>query len=287
MIPTPSGACPPPAPPPRENARVRITFCGHVGFFVETRGGSVLCDPWFTPGVLRVVVPVPAQRQARRRARSRRPTTSTSRICTATTSIPSGSRAHVDKRATRAAPASSACPFLERELRALGFERLRADAARRAGRSRRRADGHDPRVHRAGRRAARRLAHRARRRHRARAQPERRAARRSRRAARARAVRRADGAVLGRDLVPDRLRLPRRAEGAARAPTSASTRWRGRSSTSSGSTPRTSSRARGRPRSSTTTCSRATTSTAIPRTSSPTRRCSSSGCATPGSTPAS
>jgi UDP-MurNAc hydroxylase len=28
---------------------MRITFLGHVGLFVETEHGSVLCDPWFTP----------------------------------------------------------------------------------------------------------------------------------------------------------------------------------------------------------------------------------------------
>lgn len=28
---------------------MRVTFLGHVGLFVETDHGSVLCDPWFTP----------------------------------------------------------------------------------------------------------------------------------------------------------------------------------------------------------------------------------------------
>jgi UDP-MurNAc hydroxylase len=28
---------------------VRITFTGHVGMFIETEGGSILCDPWFNP----------------------------------------------------------------------------------------------------------------------------------------------------------------------------------------------------------------------------------------------
>jgi len=28
---------------------VRITFTGHVGMSIETEGGSILCDPWFTP----------------------------------------------------------------------------------------------------------------------------------------------------------------------------------------------------------------------------------------------
>lgn len=30
-------------------AGVRITFTGHVGMSIETSGGSILCDPWFTP----------------------------------------------------------------------------------------------------------------------------------------------------------------------------------------------------------------------------------------------
>lgn len=28
---------------------MRITFTGHVGMFIETEGGSILCDPWFNP----------------------------------------------------------------------------------------------------------------------------------------------------------------------------------------------------------------------------------------------
>jgi UDP-MurNAc hydroxylase len=38
---------------------MRITFLGHVGFFVETRGGSVLCDPWFTPAYFGSWFPFP------------------------------------------------------------------------------------------------------------------------------------------------------------------------------------------------------------------------------------
>ena len=76
--------------------------------------------------VLRVVVPVPAQRRARSRARSRRPTTSTSRTCTATTSIPSGSRRHVDKRARVLLPEFGDRPPRSASCGALGFTRLRA-----------------------------------------------------------------------------------------------------------------------------------------------------------------
>ena len=36
-------------PPPLQSIAVRITATGHAGLFVETTGGSVLCDPWFVP----------------------------------------------------------------------------------------------------------------------------------------------------------------------------------------------------------------------------------------------
>ena len=39
--------------------RMRITFLGHVGLFVETRHGSVLCDPWFSPAYFGSWFPFP------------------------------------------------------------------------------------------------------------------------------------------------------------------------------------------------------------------------------------
>jgi UDP-MurNAc hydroxylase len=39
--------------------RMRVTFLGHAGLFVETRGGSVLCDPWFTPAYFGSWFPFP------------------------------------------------------------------------------------------------------------------------------------------------------------------------------------------------------------------------------------
>ena len=47
---------------------MRATSIGHAGILIETDFGSILCDPWFVPGVLRFVVRVPAQRPAARRA---------------------------------------------------------------------------------------------------------------------------------------------------------------------------------------------------------------------------
>src|SRR3954451_14526331 len=39
--------------------RVRVTFLGHVGMFIETEGGSVLCDPWFSPAYFGSWFPFP------------------------------------------------------------------------------------------------------------------------------------------------------------------------------------------------------------------------------------
>ena len=169
-------------------ATMRITFLGHVGFFVETRGGSVLCDPVVHAGVLRLVVPVPAQRRARSRRRSRRPTTSTSRTSIATTSIREWLARHVDKRARvllpdvrRAVPASVSCA---RSASRTSCARRHGEPVDLDGLAR-----DDPRVHH-----SRPTARSATRSSciddgtRARAQPERRPARRSRRAC-ARSVR--------------------------------------------------------------------------------------------------
>jgi len=38
---------------------MRITFLGHAGCLVETRRGSVLCDPWFTPAYFGSWFPFP------------------------------------------------------------------------------------------------------------------------------------------------------------------------------------------------------------------------------------
>ena len=38
---------------------MRITFLGHAGLFVQTRHGSVLCDPWFTPAYFGSWFPFP------------------------------------------------------------------------------------------------------------------------------------------------------------------------------------------------------------------------------------
>lgn len=39
---------------------MRITFLGHAGLFIETRGGTILCDPWFNPAYYHSWFPFPS-----------------------------------------------------------------------------------------------------------------------------------------------------------------------------------------------------------------------------------
>ena len=39
---------------------MRITFIGHAGLFIETRYGSILCDPWFNPAYFASWFPFPS-----------------------------------------------------------------------------------------------------------------------------------------------------------------------------------------------------------------------------------
>ncbi|MEA2513148.1 MAG: UDP-MurNAc hydroxylase, partial [Thermomicrobiales bacterium] len=38
---------------------MQITFIGHAGLYVETRHGSILCDPWFNPAYFASWIPFP------------------------------------------------------------------------------------------------------------------------------------------------------------------------------------------------------------------------------------
>ena len=99
---------------------MRLTFCGHVGYFIETRGGSVLCDPWFNPAYFGSWFPYPRNDQL-----------DTSAFATADYLYvshlhrdhfdPEWIAAHVSP-ATRILLPDYPVPFLERELRSLGFE---------------------------------------------------------------------------------------------------------------------------------------------------------------------
>ena len=107
-------------PRARENARVRITFCGHVGFLAQTLGGSVLCDPWFTPAYFGSWFPFP-----RNDLLDPAPFSSPDYLYVSHLHRdhfdPEWLARHVDRRAKVLLPPFRV-PFLERELRAIGFE---------------------------------------------------------------------------------------------------------------------------------------------------------------------
>lgn len=99
---------------------MRITFLGHVGMFVETRGGSVLCDPWFNPAYFGSWFPYPRNDGLDLDA-FRRPDFLYITHLHHDHFDPDFLRDHVDKSARVLLPDFRA-PFLERELEALGFE---------------------------------------------------------------------------------------------------------------------------------------------------------------------
>jgi len=39
---------------------MKVTFVGHAGLFIETAGGSILCDPWFNPAYFASWFPFPS-----------------------------------------------------------------------------------------------------------------------------------------------------------------------------------------------------------------------------------
>jgi UDP-MurNAc hydroxylase len=99
---------------------MRMTFLGHVGFFIETGAGSVLCDPWFTPAYFGSWFPFPRNDQLDVHAYSAPDFLYVSHLHR--DHFDAGwIGEHVDKRARVLLP-EFGVPFLERELRALGFE---------------------------------------------------------------------------------------------------------------------------------------------------------------------
>ena len=38
---------------------MQVTFVGHAGLFIETRHGTILCDPWFNPAYFASWFPFP------------------------------------------------------------------------------------------------------------------------------------------------------------------------------------------------------------------------------------
>lgn len=101
-------------------ATMRMTFLGHVGFFVETGGGSVLCDPWFTPAYFGSWFPFPRNDRLDPDEFSSPDFLYISHLHRDHFD-PEWLARHVDKRARVLLP-EFGVPFLERELRAIGFE---------------------------------------------------------------------------------------------------------------------------------------------------------------------
>jgi UDP-MurNAc hydroxylase len=99
---------------------MRMTFLGHVGFFVETRGGSVLCDPWFTPAYFGSWFPFPRNDHLDVSAFTAPDYLYVSHLHRDHFD-PQWIGAHVHKSARVILPAFGVS-LLERELRALGFE---------------------------------------------------------------------------------------------------------------------------------------------------------------------
>jgi UDP-MurNAc hydroxylase len=98
---------------------VRITFLGHAGIFVETRHGSVLCDPWFTPAYFGSWFPFP-RNDGLDPATFARPDFLYLSHLHRDHFDPAFLARHVDRGARVLLPGFPT-PFLERELRHLGF----------------------------------------------------------------------------------------------------------------------------------------------------------------------
>src|SRR5262245_21270351 len=98
---------------------MRLTFLGHVGFFIETRHGSVLCDPWFTPAYFGSWFPYPRNDGLDPSPLSKPDYRYISHL-QRDHFDPEWLERHVDKRARVLLP-EFRVPFLERELRAIGF----------------------------------------------------------------------------------------------------------------------------------------------------------------------
>ncbi len=101
---------------------MRMTFLGHVGWYIETRGGSVLCDPWFTPAYFGSWFPFPRNDRLDVRA-IEHPDYLYVSHAHQDHFDPAWLARHVDRGAQVILP-DFGVPILERELRALGFERF-------------------------------------------------------------------------------------------------------------------------------------------------------------------
>ncbi len=106
----------------RYPSRVQITFLGQAGLFVESKGVSILCDPWFNPSFFGSWFPFPAN-EGIDPERIGHPTYLYVSHLHHDHFDPRFLRDHVDKDATVLLPAYP-LDDLEKELRALGFTRF-------------------------------------------------------------------------------------------------------------------------------------------------------------------
>ncbi len=101
---------------------MRITFLGHAGIFIETKHGSVLCDPWFNPAYFASWFPFPSNEQVDRE-QLRQPTYLYLSHQHHDHFDPQFLREHVSKETTVILP-DFPLPLLERALRDVGFTRF-------------------------------------------------------------------------------------------------------------------------------------------------------------------
>lgn len=101
---------------------MRVTFLGHVGMYIETDGGSILCDPWFTPAYFGSWFPFPRNDVLDVEPFSKPDYLYLSHLHHDHYD-PEWLAAHVDTGAKVLLPAFRV-DNLERELRAIGFEHI-------------------------------------------------------------------------------------------------------------------------------------------------------------------
>ena len=101
---------------------MQVTFVGHAGLFIETRHGSVLCDPWFNPAYFASWFPFPSNEDVDLEQIAE-PTYLYLSHLHHDHFDPEFLRAHVSKDATVVLP-DYPLDLLERALRDLGFTRF-------------------------------------------------------------------------------------------------------------------------------------------------------------------
>lgn len=101
---------------------MQITFIGHAGIFIETKYGSILCDPWFNPAYFASWFPFPSNEQVDRE-KLRQPTYLYLSHQHHDHFDPQFLREHVSKETTVILP-DFPLPLLERALREVGFTKF-------------------------------------------------------------------------------------------------------------------------------------------------------------------